>query len=162
MIRRFLSTVAVLLAAFGLITAAALPASGATTDRLLTVWGSLHIEDYETWAANEHCYSSLNTTRIANTAYPVSLDWTRFCGGEIRAELHMQAQVVSDKRLHVYGSALFFEGTSETTSDLDGSYDFSVYVSPEKNVPLQFVVWNTAEGDCDCATYILSVGNYTP
>jgi hypothetical protein len=161
MIRRITSALAVTLAAFGLVVAAAMPASAAT-NRMMSVWGNVHIQDYETFAANEHCYSSLNTNRTANPAYPIEIEWIRTCGGEIRAELHMQGQVLSNNYLFVFGTVLFFEGTSTSTSDLDGSKSFTLYVAPGTSSPLNLTVWNTDEGDCDCAWYKLRVGNYSP
>ncbi|HEY0638970.1 MAG TPA: hypothetical protein VGD67_15075 [Pseudonocardiaceae bacterium] len=161
MYRRMIGALTVVLALLGIGVAVAAPASAAT-DRMLSVWGSLHLEDYETWAANEHCYSSLNTNRTANPSYPIEIEWVRTCGGEIRAEMHMQAQVLSNNYLHVFGSLLFFEGTSSSTSDLDGRKNFTLYVAPGASQPLTATVWNTDEGDCDCAYYNLRVGNYAP
>lgn len=161
MFRRITSALAVVLTAFGVIMAAAAPASAAT-NRLMAVWGNLHLVDYETFSANEHCYSSLNTNRTANPSYPIEIEWIRTCGGEIRAELHMQGQVLSNNYLHVFGTVLFFEGTSSSTGDLDGSKNFTLYVAPGTSSPLNLTVWNTDEGDCDCAYYNLRVGNYAP
>lgn len=162
MIRRTISMLTVVLAAFGIVVAAAMPASAAT-NRMMSVWGNVHIEDYETFASNEHCFSSLNTNRTANPAYPIEVEWIRTCGGEIRAELSMQVQVLSNNYLSVIGKVLFFEGTSTGTSDLDGSKNFSLYVAPNTSSPLNLFVWNTAEGEADDnVTYNLRVGNYAP
>jgi hypothetical protein len=161
MFRRIAGIIGVAAAALGMLAVNVGPASASTT-RMMSVWGSVHIEDYETFAANEHCYSSLNWNATASTAYPISGEWIRTCGGEIRAELHLEAQVVANSYLHVYGTALFYEGTSTSTGDLDGSKTFSMYIAPGHASPLTFTVWNTDEGDCDCAYYNLSVGNYTP
>jgi hypothetical protein len=163
MFRRIATIViAATMAAAGLLFVSSAPASAATVNRSLAIWGNLHIEDYETFGSNEHCYFSLNTTRPANSNYPIIFDWSKPCGGEIRSELHVQAQVQSNKYIHVYGDILFFEGTTEGTSDLDGQLDFSMYVPPNTSIPFNQVVWNTDEGDCDCATYNLRFGNYTP
>lgn len=162
MLRRIVSLLAVGLASLGIVVGASAPASAAGTNRMMSVWGSVHIEDYETFSSNEHCYSTINTNRTANPAYPIEVEWVRRCGGEIRAELNMQVQVLSNNYLSVIGKVLFFEGTSDNTSDLDGSKNFSLYVAPGGSSPLNLHVWNTAEGDCDCVDYVLRVGNYAP
>lgn len=161
MFRRISGILAALLAAFSIVVVTAGPASAAT-NRTMAVWGSVHIEDYESFAANEHCYSSMNTSHTANPYYPISIEWIRMCGGEIRAELHMQGQVLSNNSLHVIGKALFYEGTSATTNDLDGRKDFTLLVTPNTTRPLNLTVWNSDEGDCDCAWYNLRVANYAP
>lgn len=162
MFRRVITMLAVVLTAFGIAVTVASPASAAT-NRMLTVWGQVHIEDYEQWAANEHCYSNINTNRTANPSYPISIEWERFCGGEIRAELHMQIQVLSTNYISVIGKVLFFEGTSHGTSDLDGQKNFTAYVPPNGSVPLNLFVWNTAEGEADDnVSYNLRLGNVKP
>ncbi len=162
MLRRTISMLTVVLAAFGIVVAAAMPASAAT-NRMLSVWGNVHIEDYESFSSNEHCYSTMNTNRTASTAYPIDIEWTRTCGGEIRAELYMEVQVLSNNYLSVIGKVLFFEGTSTGTSDLDGQKNFTLYVQPNTNVPLNLRVWNTAENEAeDQVIYNLRVGNYAP
>jgi hypothetical protein len=162
MFRRTISVLAVVAAAFGIVFAAAGPASAAS-NRMLTVWGQVHIEDYETFASNEHCYSSINTNRTANPSYPIEIEWVRTCGGEIRAELNMQVQVLPTNYLSVIGKVLFFEGTSTGTSDLDGQKNFTAYVPPGGSVPLNLFVWNTAEGEADDnVSYNLRLGNVSP
>lgn len=162
MFRRTISMLAAALVAFGVVLTVASPASAAS-NRMLTVWGQVHIEDYEAWAANEHCYSSINTNRTANPSYPIEIEWVRYCGGEIRAELHMQVQVLPSNYLSVVGKVLFFEGTSTGTSDLDGQKNFTAYVPPGGSVPLNLFVWNTAEGEADDnVSYNLRLGNVSP
>jgi hypothetical protein len=162
MFRRIFSLVGVMVAALGIVLAAAMPASAAGTNRMMSIWGTQHIVDYETFAANENCYSSLNTNRTASPAYPIEIEWIRTCGGEIRTELEMTAQVLSNNYLSVIGTAFFYEGTSTSTSDLDGTKNFTLYVPPGQSSPLNITVWNSEEGDCDCAYYALRVGNYAP
>lgn len=162
MLRRTISLLAVGLASLGIVIGAAAPASAAGTNRMMSVWGNVHIEDYETWSANEHCFSSINTNRTANPAYPIEIEWIRRCGGEIRSELTMQAQVLSNNYLSIIGKVLFYEGTSDSTGDLDGQKNFTLYVAPNTSSPLNLHVWNSAEGDCDCVDYVLRVGNYAP
>lgn len=79
-------------------------------------------------------------------------------GGECRAELRLTGQQQNGGNVLVTGEALFFEGTSESTSDLDGRKDFTILIPKGKMVSNTQVVKNLDEGG-DYATIKMTINN---
>jgi hypothetical protein len=121
----------------------------------LTLGGSTYITDDETFA-DEHCTRTLSGYDTAqlpmDNAANIS-DTNNKCGGEIRVEFHITAAVYSDGGFCVTsGRVLLYEGTSESTNDLDGTQNFGGCVAPGQNITITGTVHNTAEGG-DKASY---------
>lgn len=78
-------------------------------------------------------------------------NYRRGWGGECRAEAKLEAQVIAGGVVSITGEVLLFEGTSESTSDLDGRANVSFTVpkttmaNPAPTVK-SIRVDNTAEG----------------
>jgi hypothetical protein len=98
--------------------------------RTLQINGTANIMDYENIGANERCNGRKFTgVDQADTAYgrqAIARGSAR-CGGEIRVEVHGYGTLQPDGRFcNLRAEVLFFEGTSESTSDLDGKETMSI------------------------------------
>ena len=79
-------------------------------------------------------------------------------GGEVRVELDLTAVALTNGDIRVDGDAKLFEGTSESTNDLDGQRVFSTLVPKDRFTTRTVTVRNDDEGG-DFATVSLSFSN---
>lgn len=115
--------------------------------RRLTVSGYISGVDDETFGSNEYGNASLTRETVLSDSQPqnvLSLEcrW----GGECRVELTLVAQALDNGDVRVNGNAKLFEGTSESTGDLDGQRDFVVLVPKGQNASHSERVNNDDEG----------------
>lgn len=80
------------------------------------------------------------------------------CGGEVRVELTINFEQVSNGDVKVKESAKLFEGISTDTNDLDGTASKSTTIKKNTSKTITFRVRNTAEGG-DYADITLQVRN---
>jgi hypothetical protein len=150
---------AMALGGLALIGGAARPASAATTDpHFLSMVGSVSITDSETFGADEHCARGLFGTgaaQLPTTKVARINDTDNGCGGEIRVEARISATLSSNGTFCMSGQQariLLYEGTSESTTDLDGEVDLGGCIQPGQTRTWQGTVNNTDEGG-DFATF---------
>ncbi len=79
-------------------------------------------------------------------------------GGECRVELELTGQQLNDQGVRVNGLAKLFEGTSDTTGDLDGQTPFAFVVPKGRTVSSTQRVINQDEGG-DFADISMTVSN---
>ena len=137
----------------------AAPASADTAPHTFALSGSTYITDDETFA-DEHCTRSLAGSDAAQLPFDPGFnisDTNNKCGGEIRVEFHVAGTLHDDGSWCVdSGRVLLYEGTSESTNDLDGTQTFSGCVDPGvQTFTTSGTVYNTAEGG-DKARYTVT------
>ena len=115
--------------------------------RRLTASGYISGVDDETFGSNEYGNASLTRETILSNSQPQNvLDMECRWGGECRVELTLVGQVLDKGDVRVNGTAKLFEGTSESTGDLDGRRDFVVLVPRGKNASHSVRINNDDEG----------------
>jgi len=118
--------------------------------RKLNISGHMKLQDYENYAANEvKTKSFANSTTLDDDHLEEVIEVVEGVGGEVRGELTINAQLLSNNRIKVWISIWLFEGTSEATSDLDGERHSNFLVRAGQTVSKTYMVYNTAEGDDD-------------
>ncbi|GHE46284.1 hypothetical protein GCM10017778_32740 [Streptomyces vinaceus] len=120
---------------------------------------NFQIRDHEDVGKDTNC-TRWSQTRNTVRYLPQDFSHSGKCGGEIRVEIHYQADLNSDNSLTIdRGRVLFFEGTSEDTRDLDGGLTFGfpgapIIVPPGESVSRTYYVENSAEGERDDHAYV--------
>jgi hypothetical protein len=109
-----------------------------------TLWG----EDDETFGSNEYGSGSFRREVVLDAADSPGdlMDVQLRFGGEVRLELHLDATLLANGNVTIDGRYLLYEGTSESTTDLDGTTDFHMLIPPGRVVRTAQTVSNTDEG----------------
>ncbi|MEL7488647.1 MAG: hypothetical protein AAGJ87_15690, partial [Pseudomonadota bacterium] len=116
---------------------------------------ALKIVDDERIRRDEVREESYQIQRTLSSSEPESvLNVQPSVGGEVRVELRLFAAFVQPDRVLIYGSALLFEGTSESTTDLDGVKIIAVSKLTNETIDERFVVENTDEGGDYCEIHL--------
>jgi hypothetical protein len=154
---------AMALGGLALVGGAARPAAAATTDpHFISMVGSVNITDSETFGSDEHCARGLfgtGSAQLPTTKVARINDVDNGCGGEIRVEARISATLSSNGTMCMSGNQariLLFEGTSESTTDLDGEVDLVGCVRVGETRTFQSTVFNTDEGG-DSATFTIDL-----
>ncbi|MEU0336003.1 hypothetical protein [Streptomyces sp. NPDC006193] len=170
-VSRSARVLAVAAAALGVVAGPALTASAASAAdggtalagslRKAVISGPFTIRDDEGWSAGTYCTGEINEVRWTDGTYGPNEWWRTYCGGEIRVELHAFAQIVDDKGTVLFGAdALFYEGTKDTTTDLDGEVrDLRILVAAGESVSHTVYLKNKENGGKDYATLELTFTN---
>jgi len=117
--------------------------------RRIVMNGSVRIVDDE-WFSDEVCTASFSRTADVNESNPSEfLEYSKGCGGEVRAELHLDAQAMNNGDVRMTGNAYLYEGTSENTTDLDAqkAVNFLVPANNFKTHVIRLVNNETFGGD---------------
>lgn len=141
------------------------PASAASTSRhILTLTGSTYITDDESWPfSDEHCtrsFDDIDSAQLPTDNAGQIDDTNNGCGGEVRIEVHISTVLDSSGNMCVKtGKVLLFEGTSESTNDLDGTVTLANRcIAAGQTKTWTGTVYNTAEGG-DKASYTINLMN---
>lgn len=130
-------------------------------NRRITVSANMYVEDDETWSSNETFYSQQTNSAILSAQgmpQTVMIFEVRM-GGEIRVEFTVNANMIDNYgNVMVDAHARLYEGTSESTGDLDGQRDFVAYV-PAGVIVNHFVRVNNDDEGGDFATIQMSITN---
>jgi hypothetical protein len=121
----------------------------APTTRRVSISGSMFTLDHETgpFEQDETETMSFAASEFIGLEHPQSLVQREHgVGGEVRIELSLQAQMLSNGDVRLTGTAILYEGNSESSGDRDGSATISIMVPKGQSVSHQFVVRNTDEG----------------
>jgi hypothetical protein len=122
----------------------------------------MQITDDESFAANEHGTASMTREAIVSADSPQPLmHMQKGVGGEVRVELDLSAQALSNGNVRVLTDAKLFEGTSEQTSDLDGERTQEIVVLKNKAAALHIDIANDDEGG-DHAEIDVNFANSAP
>ncbi|HAJ59568.1 MAG TPA: hypothetical protein DCP31_10080 [Cyanobacteria bacterium UBA8543] len=115
--------------------------------RRLTASAKIFGVDDETFGSNEYGRAEFTRETILGNSQPQNvLNMECRWGGECRVELSLIGQVMDNSDIRVTGTALLYEGTSESTGDLDGRIDFNSLVPRGKTTSTTQRVSNTDEG----------------
>jgi|LakMenEpi03Aug12_release.lakeMendotaPanAssembly.Ray.scaffolds.fasta_scaffold325851_2 hypothetical protein len=132
-----------------------------STNRRITVSADMYVEDDETFGSNETVrrqktnYAILSAKGISQSV----MDFEVRMGGEIRVEFTVNASLLDVQGNAVLdGEVKLYEGTSESTGDLDGVRQFQLYCPIGKTINYFVRVNNDDEGG-DYATIRLTVTN---
>lgn len=117
--------------------------------RLVTGRLKVHAKDDESFGSDEFLNFDLPINKILNGDGQVAtiVDGKWRWGGECRLEVRLSAQATSGGVVSVFGDALLFEGTSESTNDLDGRRR------------VEFRVARTTASNSGPTTYFVKVNN---
>jgi len=127
--------------------------------RRLTASANISGVDDETFGSDEYGQASFTQETILSNSQPQNvLHMECRWGGECRVELDLIGQVMDNGDIRISGKALLFEGTSESTSDLDGKTEFTVLVPRGKTTSSSQTVKNTDEGG-DYANITMTFNN---
>jgi hypothetical protein len=115
--------------------------------RRLVCAAHMDLTDDETFGSDEHGSADKQNEAVLTSDLPQDvLTMQKGAGGEMRVELTLIGQVKLSGDVLIQGSALLYEGTSETTNDLDGDLDFTVLVPRDGVISRTVTVWNEDEG----------------
>jgi len=130
-------------------------------NRRITISANMYVEDDETFGSNEtvrHQQTNaaiLSTQGIAQTV----MEFGVRMGGEIRVEFTITAALIdANGNAMIDGDVKLFEGTSESTDDLDGERQFQLYCPAGATINHFVRVDNDDEGG-DYATIRVNVTN---
>ena len=86
--------------------------------------------------SDEHGHLKQNVDAILNGGQPASVIKVPYLrwGGECRVELQLTAQVVQKDAVQITGTAKLFEGTSESTNDLEDTKQIN-FTIPKGGIP---------------------------
>jgi Ricin-type beta-trefoil lectin domain-like len=131
----------------------------------VTVKASILVEDDETFGGDEREHElEFGDVVVGSDDVPVALLNSRIgVGGEVRSELELFARRQDAVSVHIDGIARFFEGGSESTSDLEDSTVISLTVPLSQTVNHAFRLKNFETGEFgrshDYAQYDLQFRN---
>ena len=121
-------------------------------DRLVSISGTIQLEDYESFGSNEHASGSFNKIVFVGNAQPTVLENvpppTICAGDEIWAALDIKVtriNVVGDVSISIDGR--LYEGTDCSNTDLDGTYSTTFTVPKGTTIAKSFTIWNTSEDE---------------
>jgi hypothetical protein len=115
--------------------------------RRLVCAAHMDLTDDETFGSDEHASADKQNEAVLTGDLPQDvLTMQKGAGGEMRVELTLIGQVKLSGDVLIQGKALLYEGTSETTNDLDGDLDFTVLVPRDGVISRTVTVWNEDEG----------------
>jgi hypothetical protein len=143
----------------GIVRVAPLNLNTENVRRLITATAVMNITDEETFGSNEMGSAQMTASAILTNQLPQGLmHLEKGVGGEVRVELDLTSQVLTNGDILVIGRAKLFEGTSEQTSDLDGEREFNVLVPRDQFASTQVTIRNDDEGG-DHAEISLNMAN---
>jgi hypothetical protein len=128
-------------------------------NRRITVSADMYVEDDETFGSNETVRRQQTNSAILSVQGIVQSVMDVRMGGEIRVEFTVTAALVDVKgNAMVDGEVKLYEGTSESTGDLDGVRQFQLYCPINTTINYFVRVNNDDEGG-DYATIRLNITN---
>ena len=116
-------------------------------DRSIVVTVDFDGRDDETFGSDETVDPRSTSFSVDSPAPPAPLVYR--WGGELRAEYSFDTTLLSSGQFDLRCACLLFEGTSESTTDLDGRGTTELSAGPGEWAQDTFVTTNTSEGDPD-------------
>jgi hypothetical protein len=128
--------------------------------RKLNISGHMKLQDYENFGPNEVKTTQFSkSTTLDDDQLEELMEVIEGVGGEVRGELTINAQLLSGNRIRVWVDIWLYEGTSESTSDLDGERHSNFIVREGQTVNKTYMVYNTDEGDDDFVRVVFTCKN---
>ena len=119
----------------------------------------MNIVDDETFGADERIrVENEGIFLLEKTKKTNQLFFIGKCGGEVRVELTINFTQKSNGAITVYERAKLFEGSSTSSTDLDGTASKAITIAPNTTKTVNFKVRNTDEGG-DYANISLTIRN---
>ncbi len=135
------------------------PAAAPQVQRHVIVTAHIDITDDETFGSNEHGSADRRDERWVDSWDPQGvMTLVGVAGDEVRIELSADAAVRPDGSVRIGVNTKLFEGTSDTTDDLDGQRSTSQIVPPDAVVQIPVNIKNDDEGG-DHAEISLVISN---
>lgn len=135
------------------------PVAGPQVSRHIVVTAVISLTDDEFWADDEHGHAERRDEQWVDSWDPQGvLQLVGKAGGELRVELNTTAAVRPDGAVRVGIDVRLYEGTSEESTDLDGSRSILELVPPGQNVQVPIRINNDDEGG-DFADITLTISN---
>ncbi|ADB33229.1 LGFP repeat protein [Kribbella flavida DSM 17836] len=135
------------------------PAPAPQVQRHIIATAHIAITDHETFGSNEHGRADRRDERWIDSWDPQGvMTLVGVAGGEVRVEVVADAAVRPDGSVRVGVNVKLFEGTSETTDDLDGVRSTSQVVPRDQVVQIPINIRNDDEGG-DHAEISLVISN---
>jgi hypothetical protein len=131
------------------------------SNRRITVSADMYVEDDEDFGSNEtERRQKTNSAILSAMGIAQSvMDFEVRMGGEIRVEFIVTASLFDSRgNAMINGDLKLYEGTSESTGDLDGVRQFQLYIPAGATINHFVRVNNDNEGG-DFATIALTVTN---
>jgi hypothetical protein len=128
--------------------------------RRVTIAAHMDLTDDETFGDNERGAADLFREAVVTNSMPqdlISMDGV--AGGEMRVELRLDAQALINGDVIIQGKIELYEGTSEQTTDLDGTESVKFLIPRDNFVAKTFTIRNTDEGG-DFAVVTMNTGNF--
>ncbi|MEQ1823381.1 MAG: hypothetical protein ABL949_12805 [Fimbriimonadaceae bacterium] len=116
---------------------------------LVTIRGELRMNDYEAFGRDEWMIAdNLVAWTYVDGQFLNRFYWEGRCGGELRLEVDMKGGINPNAPdvLEFGAQARLYEGSSTSTSDLDGTENFHTQVDRGSTRSFYGLVRNTAEG----------------
>lgn len=133
------------------------------SNRRITVSANMYVEDHESFGSNETVRRQQTNAAILSVqgvAQTVMAFEVRM-GGEIRVEFVVAASLLDRVgNAMIDGEVKLFEGTSESTGDLDGVRQFQLYIPANASIN-HFVRVNNDDEGGDFATININITNVT-
>jgi hypothetical protein len=130
-------------------------------NRRITVAADMYVEDDETFGSNETVRRQQTNAAILSSQglTQTVMDFEVRMGGEIRVEFMVTASLIDRfGNAIIDGEVKLYEGTSESTGDLDGARQFQLYC-PINSTINHFVRVNNDDEGGDFATIRLNINN---
>jgi hypothetical protein len=90
----------------------------------------MHVVDHESFGSNETGSANATSSVTITNDNPMEIlpGFIGKAGGEVRVEVQLKASATNIGDILVTGKVFLFEGTSDTSSDLDGQADVNLIV----------------------------------
>ncbi|MCB0129148.1 MAG: SH3 domain-containing protein, partial [Caldilineaceae bacterium] len=127
--------------------------------RYLLMNGNVRLRDDETFGSDERKEATVSenfTLTPPDVTKSYAASWC--AGDEVRGELHLQFDLLDGGLIRATGRALYFEGTSCGTQDLEKSQDLALEIPANESRPLE-VHLGDGDGDVDL---VLTLQNLSP
>jgi hypothetical protein len=130
--------------------------------REITIRGTMNIKDEENWPDDDEYATRTffqNGIQVGPFGTHAETSWTERMGGEIRVEVYLRLDWKINSSVDIWYDVKLFEGTSESTSDLDGERSGTVNVARDTTYDLRVFVKNDDEDDDDHVDLSLLISN---
>lgn len=126
------------------------PAADSGLTGVVTISGHLEMNDHEEFGSDEHMkLDNLLAWTTVDDQFVQRFFWVGYCGGEVRLEVDMLCGInpSAPDVLEFAAHARLYEGTSTSTTDLDGAANFRIQVNRGTRSGIFGLVRNTEEDE---------------
>lgn len=130
--------------------------------REVVIRGTMKLKDEEYWPDSDEFETRsklFGTIRLDDRAKHAETYWEERMGGEIRVEVRLKLDWKTDLSVSVWCNVKLYEGTSESTSDLDGEKTETHNILKDSTKEIKIFVRNDDENDDDHVDLSLIIAN---